>query len=82
MKKNLVLLFQGKIGINGGMMMSNEVTNKPWWKQLWPWLIISGPAIGFVGAAITIWFAFTKDVDQPIRDGIQKQGFKVEQVAK
>ena len=80
--KNLVLLFQGKIGINGGMMMSNEVTNKPWWKQLWPWLIISGPAIGFVGAAITIWFAFTKDVDQPIRDGIQKQGFKVEQVAK
>jgi hypothetical protein len=81
-KKNLVLLFQGKIGINGGMMMSNEVTNKPWWKQLWPWLIISGPAIGFVGAAITIWFAFTKDVDQPIRDGIQKQGFKVEQVAK
>jgi hypothetical protein len=68
--------------MNGGMIMSNEVTNKPWWKQLWPWLIISGPAIGFVGAAITIWFAFTKDVDQPIRDGIQKQGFKVEQVAK
>ena len=82
MKKNLVLLFQGKIGINGGMMMSSEVTNKPWWTQLWPWLIISGPAIGFVGAAITIWFAFTKDVDQPIRDGVQKQGFKVEQVAK
>lgn len=82
MKKSLVLLFQGKIGINGGMMMSNEVTNKPWWKQLWPWLIISGPAIGFVGAAITIWFAFTKDVDQPIRDGVQKQGFRVEQVAK
>jgi hypothetical protein len=63
-------------------MMSKNVTNKPWWKQLWPWLIISGPAIGFIGAAITIWFAFTKDVDQPIRDGVQKQGFKVEQVAK
>jgi hypothetical protein len=64
------------------MMMSNEVTNKPWWKQLWPWLIISGPAIGMLGAAVTIWFAFTKDVDQPIRDGVQKQGFKVEQVSK
>lgn len=62
--------------------MSNEVNNKPWWKQLWPWLIISGPAIGAIGAGITIYLAFTKDVDKPIRDGVSKQGLKVEQVAK
>jgi hypothetical protein len=58
--------------------MSNEF-NKPWWKQLWPWLIISGPAIGAIGAAITIYLAFTKDVDQPIRQGVYQQGLKVEQ---
>jgi hypothetical protein len=58
--------------------MSNE-SNKPWWKQLWPWLIISGPAIGVIGSAFTIYLAFTKDVDHPIRDGVHQQGLKVEQ---
>jgi uncharacterized protein len=63
-------------------MMSIQSNNKPWWKQLWPWLIISGPAVGAIGAAITIWFAFTQDVDQPIREGVVKQGLKIEQVNK
>ncbi len=62
--------------------MPKEQDTKPWWKQLWPWLIISGPVIGAVGAAITIWFAFTQDVDQTIREGVVKQGLKIEQVAK
>jgi len=55
---------------------------KPWWKQLWPWLIISGPVIGAIGSAITIYLALTKDVDQVVREGVVKQGFKVEQVTK
>lgn len=59
--------------------MKDEI-NKPWWKQLWPWLIISGPAIGAIGAAITIYLAFTQDVDQTIKDGVRHQGLKVEQV--
>ncbi len=62
--------------------MSKELDTKPWWKQLWPWLIISGPAIGAVGAAITIWCAFAQDVDQTIREGVVKQGLKIEQVTK
>ncbi len=62
--------------------MSEQELNKPWWKQLWPWIIISGPLIGFLGAIVTIWLAFTQLVDQPIRDGVIKQGLKVEQVNK
>ena len=62
--------------------MSDQASNKPWWKQSWPWLIISGPAIGAIGAGITIYLALTKDVDQPIRDGVMKQGLKVEQVTR
>jgi len=60
----------------------SEKTVKPWWKQLWPWLIISGPAIGAIGSAITIYLALTKDVDQVVREGVIKQGLKVEQVSK
>jgi hypothetical protein len=62
--------------------MTAEVTNKPWWKQLWPWLIISGPAIAVLACAVTIWLALTKDADQVIHDGVIKQGLKVEQVQK
>jgi len=60
----------------------SETKVKPWWKQLWPWLIISGPAIGAIGSAITIYLALTKDVDQVVHEGVVKQGLKVEQVAK
>jgi len=60
----------------------SDIKVKPWWKQLWPWLIISGPAIGAIGSAITIYLALTKDVDQVVREGVVKQGFKVEQVTK
>lgn len=62
--------------------MSEKLNNKPWWKQLWPWLIISGPAVGAIAAGFTVWIAFTQDVDQPIHEGVIKQGLKVEQVRK
>ena len=62
--------------------MNEQQIMKPWWKQLWPWLIISGPAIGAIGSAITIYLALTKDVDQVVREGVIKQGLKVEQVSK
>jgi len=31
---------------------------------------------------LPIWFAFTQDVDQTIREGVVKQGLKIEQVTK
>jgi hypothetical protein len=62
------------------MLTQSEV--KPWWKQLWPWLLISGPALAAVGCAVTIWLAFTYHADQPIRDGVTKRGLKIEAVSK
>ena len=62
--------------------MTDQQTMKPWWKQLWPWLLISGPAVAMVGCAITIWLAVNLYSDKPLRDGVVKQGLKVEQVAK
>ena len=60
--------------------MIKQQTIKPWWKQLWPWLLISGPAIAMIGCIITIWLALTMHVDKPLRDGVVKQGLKVEQL--
>lgn len=55
-------------------------TNKPWFKQLWPWLLISGPAIAAIGCIITIYLAVNLYTDKPVRDGVVKRGLKVEQL--
>ena len=60
--------------------MQNEVIpsqeNRPWWKQRWPWLLMSGPAIVMLACGVTIWLAYA-EADQPIRDGVVRQGLKV-----
>jgi hypothetical protein len=60
------------------MMQTNSELTKPWWKQLWPWLLIAGPAIAAIGCVITIYLAINVHADEQVRDG----GFKVEQVQK
>ena len=62
------------------MMQMTEQASKPWWKQLWPWLLISGPALAMIGCIITIWLAINMYADKPLRDGVVKQGLKVEQI--
>jgi uncharacterized protein len=60
--------------------MTEQHINKPWWKQLWPWLLISGPAVAMIGCIITIYLAINLHADKPLRDGVNKQGLKVEQL--
>ncbi|MBU3594043.1 hypothetical protein ICN42_08050 [Polynucleobacter sp. 71A-WALBACH] len=60
--------------------MSEQETNKPWFRQLWPWLLISGPAIAAIGCMITIYLAVNLYADKPVRDGVVKRGLKVEQL--
>jgi len=62
------------------MQMKEQQTIKPWWKQLWPWLLISGPAVAMIGCIITIYLAINLYADKPLRDGVMKQGLKVEQL--
>lgn len=54
----------------------SDMSLVPWWKQRWPWILISGPLVAAIGCAITIWLTFSA-VDQPIREGVVKQGLKV-----
>ncbi|MFZ4379987.1 MAG: hypothetical protein ACOYN1_09545 [Polynucleobacter sp.] len=60
--------------------MTEQETIKPWWKQLWPWLLISGPAVAMIGCIITIYLAVNLYADKPLREGVVKQGLKVEQL--
>ena len=60
--------------------MSELHTNKPWYKQMWPWLLISGPAVAAIGCMITIYLAINLYADKPVRDGVVKRGLKVEQI--
>lgn len=60
--------------------MTEQQTIKPWFKQLWPWLLISGPAVAMIGCIITIYLAINYQADKPLRDGVKKQGLKVEQI--
>jgi hypothetical protein len=62
------------------MNMSEQQVNKPWFKQLWPWLLISGPAVAAIGCIITIYLAVNLYADKPVRDGVVKRGLKVEQI--
>jgi hypothetical protein len=62
------------------MNMSEQQVNKPWYKQLWPWLLISGPAVAAIGCVITIYLAVNLYADKPVRDGVMKRGLKVEQL--
>lgn len=62
--------------------MSEQQMIKPWFKQMWPWLLISGPALAAIGCAITIYLALNMHVDKPVRDGVVKHGLKVEQTSK
>ena len=46
---------------------------KPWYRQLWPWLLMSMPAAAIVGGAVTFWLAATSNnalvVDDYYREG-------------
>ena len=53
--------------------------NPPWYRQLWPWLIISGPAAVLVAGAATIWIAFAS-ADGLVAEDYYKQGLAINKV--
>ena len=43
---------------------------QPWYRERWPWILMSGPAAVIVAGAITTWIAFAsadgKSISMPI----------------
>ena len=48
----------------------------PWYRQLWPWLLISGPAAVLIAGAVTTWIAFAS-ADGLVAEDYYKQGMAV-----
>jgi uncharacterized protein len=48
----------------------------PWYRQLWPWLLICGPLAVIVAGAATIWIAFAS-ADGLVAEDYYRQGLAI-----
>jgi hypothetical protein len=48
----------------------------PWYRQRWPWLLMSGPAIVIVAGFATLWLAIASD-DGLVADDYYKRGLAI-----
>lgn len=53
--------------------------NVPWYRQPWPWLLMSGPIAVLVAGAITTWIAFAS-ADGLVAEDYYKQGMGINKV--
>jgi hypothetical protein len=48
-------------------------TATPWYRQLWPWLLIIPPAVAVIGGGLTLYLAITRP-DALVRQDCVKDG--------
>src|SRR6185503_4034978 len=53
-----------------------EMSSKRWYREPWPWLLMSGPAAVLVAGAATMWIAFA-DADGLVAEDYYKQGLAI-----
>jgi len=53
--------------------------NRAWYREPWPWILMSGPAAVVVAGAATIWIA-VDSADGLVADDYYKQGLAINQV--
>ncbi|HJW56165.1 MAG TPA: FixH family protein [Burkholderiaceae bacterium] len=60
-------------------MMSAPATNvKPWYRHIWPWLLILGPLSVVVAGSYTAWLAFSRQ-DALVVDDYYRRGQSINQ---
>lgn len=52
---------------------------QPWYRQRWPWILMSGPAIVLVAGAITTWIAFAS-ADGLVAEDYYRKGLGINKV--
>ncbi|WP_028535473.1 FixH family protein [Paludibacterium yongneupense] len=50
--------------------------SKPWYRHLWPWLILAGPLAVLIAAGITLHVLGT-NFDNPVADDYERQGQEI-----
>ncbi|MDQ1342592.1 MAG: uncharacterized protein QG571_1210 [Pseudomonadota bacterium] len=51
----------------------STATPRPWYRQLWPWLLIVPPAAAVIGGSLTLYLAVTRP-DTLVREDCFKDG--------
>lgn len=59
-------------------MSANRAQTQPWYREPWPWILMSGPAIVVVAGLITAWLALRGE-DGLVADDYYKQGLAINQ---
>ncbi len=49
---------------------------RPWYRELWPWLLFSGPAIVVIAGLVTLWLAMASN-DGLVADDYYKRGLAI-----
>jgi hypothetical protein len=49
---------------------------EPWYRQFWPWFLITIPSLAVIGGISTIWLA-TMDPDGLVKDDYYKEGLAI-----
>ena len=55
------------------------MTTKPWYREPWPWILMSGPAAVVVAGSATMWIAFAS-ADGLVADDYYRQGLAINRV--
>ena len=53
--------------------MTNPTNSKPWYRQLWPWMLMIPPAAAMIGGAITLYLALSRP-HELVRDDCYRDG--------
>lgn len=60
--------------------MTNSAPPNAWYREPWPWFLMTGPLLAIFGCMITIYLAVTRFDGQPILEGATKRGLVVERI--
>ena len=52
------------------------MSSKPWYREPWPWLLMSGPAAVIVAGGVTTWIAFAS-ADGLVAEDYYRQGLAI-----
>src|SRR6185369_1217142 len=58
--------------------LTDNLLAKAWYREPWPWLLMTGPAIVIVAGFYTLWLAIKSD-DGLVADDYYKRGLAVNQ---
>ncbi|HEX4927355.1 MAG TPA: FixH family protein [Burkholderiales bacterium] len=53
--------------------------SKPWYREPWPWILMSGPAAAILGGVVTLWLALHSS-DGLVAEDYYKQGLAINRV--